>query len=153
MKFGTYCKVLCCQQQITNCRYLYKPPRITKPHSKFLLCTAVVRCRCVKVNLCLNWSVRSPGIMIWKPNVSMLIWFPLTRFLTSVILQYVFKILSGYVSGYMARLLWIVARLLSRRPGFTSRSVQMGFMVDGVAVGQVLWVATQIMPPNCSRVL
>ena len=65
---------------IPNYLRFFKPPRITNPHSKVLLYTAAVRCRCVRMNLCLEQSVRSSGMMIWKPDGSMSIWFPLNCF-------------------------------------------------------------------------
>jgi len=126
---------------IRNYRCLYNLPSITKPHSKVLLYTAAVRCRCMRVNLCLDQSVRSSGMMIWKPDGSMPICFPLNCVSLSFILQYVIKTWSSYISGDLARLWWIFARLLPGRPGFTSRSVHVGFMMDSVTTVQdLLWV-------------
>jgi hypothetical protein len=44
----------------------------------------------------------------------------------------------AYLSVIKPCLRWLVDGLSTRRPGFTTRSLYVGFMVDIVAVGQVV---------------
>ena len=152
MKFGTFCKVVCRQQQVPDYQCLYKPPRITKPRTKVVFLPQLLYVALCVGTFWLDQSVRSSGMVVLKPDVSMPIWFPLNCVSLSFVQQHVIQTWSKYISGDLAHLWWSVANLLPCRLEITRRSVHVGFMVDNMTMGQVfLWVyqfiPLSIIPP------